>query len=305
MAVHEQAYGQYEGGLTPEWSRFLVIPRYAYGSVFRSKLFVAFFAACFIYPLVASILIYLHHNTNALALLKIPLKDIIPIDASFFETFVVTQCMLGFFLNILIGPPQVSRDLSNNALPLYLCRPFSRVEYIVGKMSIVLLLLSLITWAPGLILFLFQSSLEGGGWFFQNLWIAGAIFLGSMVWILFNALLSQAISAWVKWRVVSSAALLGIFFIPSIFGELINQLFFTRWGHLFSLMDLFRNIWGRLFRDPQYINGHITMVTNTGRVVTLPADIPLWVSWMVILAVCAFCLLLLSRRVKAYEVVSS
>jgi hypothetical protein len=52
-------------------------------------------------------------------------------------------------LALLIGPQQVSRDLTNNALPLYLCRPFNRTEYVVGKMSIVIILLSTITWVPG------------------------------------------------------------------------------------------------------------------------------------------------------------
>ena len=39
-----------------------------------------------------------------------------------------------------IGPGQVSPDLANNALPLYLARPFSRVEYVLGKMSVLLVL---------------------------------------------------------------------------------------------------------------------------------------------------------------------
>src|SRR5436853_6532249 len=115
--------------------------------------------------------------------------------------------MVWFFLAMLVGPQQVSRDLTNNALPLYLCRPFSRTEYVVGKMSIVILLLSTITWVPGLLLFFFQSYLEGWSWFAENIWIASAIFLGSMVWILLLALLTQAISAWVKWTVASRAAL--------------------------------------------------------------------------------------------------
>ena len=68
-----------------------------------------------------------------------------------------------------------------------------------------------------------------------NLWIAYAILIGSMVWILLLALLSQTISALVKWRVVASAALLGLFFIPSVFGEIINHVFQTRWGNMISL----------------------------------------------------------------------
>ena len=85
--------------------------------------------------------------------------------------------------------------MTNNALPLYLCRPFTRAEYVLGKMSVLLILLSLITWVPILLVFLFQSYLAGWSWFAQNLRIAGAIFVGSWVWILLLALLSLAISS--------------------------------------------------------------------------------------------------------------
>ena len=70
-----------------------------------------------------------------------------------------------FFVTLLVGPPLVSRDLRNNALPLYLCRPFSRTEYVLGKMSVLLILLSAMTWVPQLLLFPFQSYLEGAQWF--------------------------------------------------------------------------------------------------------------------------------------------
>ena len=103
------------------------------------------------------------------------------------------------------------------------------------------------TWVPQLLMFLFQSYLVGGRWFIDNLWIASAIFIASVVWILLLALLSQAISALVKWRVIASATLLGLFFIPSVFGEVVNLMFRTRWGNLISLGALTRNISAGLF----------------------------------------------------------
>src|SRR5207302_9326612 len=207
MAVLERSYKRYEGALSPEWSRFLIIPRHAVRNIFRSKLFTGFYALSFVWPLVCAILIYLHHNTEALSIMKLNVVDVLPIDASFFQAFVAVQATVGFFLAMLVGPQQVSRDLTNNALPLYLCRPFSRSEYVVGKMSIVIILLSTITWIPGLILFLLQSYLEGWSWFSANSWIASAVFLGSLVWIVLLAVLTQAISAWVKCRVAAPAAL--------------------------------------------------------------------------------------------------
>src|SRR5687767_2040761 len=195
MAVYEHTYKQYLGKLTPEWSRFLVIPRHALRDVFKSKLFTAFFVICFVPLLVEAILIYLHHNVNALSILQVNVRELIPIDASFFRTFVGIQASMAFIVTLLVGPPLVARDLRNNALPLYLCRPFTRTEYVAGKMSVLLILLSLITWVPQLLLFLFQSYLEGFTWFRTNAWIASSIVIASLFWILMLALLTQTISA--------------------------------------------------------------------------------------------------------------
>ncbi|MEP6820122.1 MAG: ABC transporter permease subunit [bacterium] len=303
MAVYEHTYKQYPGKLTPEWSRFLVIPRHAFRDVFKSKLFTAFFVICFLPLLLEAILIYLHHNVNALAILKVNVRALIPIDASFFETFVNVQASLAFFVALLVGPPLVARDLRNNALPLYLCRPFSRTEYVLGKMSVLLILLSAITWVPQLLLFLFESYLEGASWFVHNLSMASAIFIGSAVWILLLALLSQAISALVKWRVIASAALLGLFFIPSIFGEVVNGLFQTRWGSIISIGALMKNVTDGLFGTFVLASTHYTDWDGRVGHEIVVNEPPLWASWFALFVVCAICLALLSRKVKAYEVV--
>ncbi|HZB45320.1 MAG TPA: hypothetical protein VE360_08755 [Pyrinomonadaceae bacterium] len=305
MAVYENTYRRYEARLTPEWSRFLVIPRYALRDVFGSKFFTALFCLCFIYPLVAAILIYLHHNANAIALMQIDVRELLPINASFFQYFVEVQGWLAFILTVLVGPALVSRDLANNGLPLYLCRPFSRAEYVLGKMAVLVILLSLVTWVPGLLLFLLQAYLEGAGWFASNSWMAGAIFVGSMIWIVLLSLLSLAISAWVRWRVVASGALLGVFFIPSAFGQVVNGLLITRMGNLISPAALIKNIWRGLFGHFTREVGRFNIEDAWGRGI---ADVvlrepPLWACWLVIALVCLACLWLLSRKVRAYEVI--
>lgn len=305
MAVYEQTYKRYAGRLTPEWSRFLIIPRHALRNVFNSKLFTAFFVICFIPLLVEAVLIYLHHNVTALAIMNANVRELVPIDGSFFQTFVNIQGGFAFILALLVGPPLVSRDLRNNALPLYLCRPFSRTEYVMGKMSVILILLSAITWIPQLLLFLLQSYLEGFAWFRANLWIASAIVIGSAVWILLLALLSQTISALVKWRVVASAALLGLFLIPSVFGEFINLVFLTRWGNIVSLGGLMKNVTAGLFGTFDRVSGRIQVTDWDDNVVreVLLIEPPLWACWAVLFIVCAVCLALLHWKVKAYEVV--
>lgn len=304
MAVLERTYKRYEGVLSPEWSRFLIIPRHAFRNVFRSKLFTGIFALSFVWPLVCAILIYLRHNAEALAIMRINVLDVLPIDASFFQTFVTVQGWIGVFLAMLVGPQQVSRDLTNNALPLYLCRPFSRSEYVVGKMSIIIILLSAITWVPGMILFLLQSYLEGWSWFAGNIPIASAIFLGSLIWILLLSLLTQTISAWVKWSLAARAALIGLFFIPSVFATIVNQLLETHWGNIISPGSLIWNVCAGLFGTFVRQATDIQEVRN-GRVIraALMTEPPLWASWLMLFLICAFCLWLLSQKVKAYEVV--
>jgi ABC-2 type transport system permease protein len=304
MAVYEQTYKRYAGPLTPEWSRFLIIPRHTFRAVFNSKLFTAFYVICFLPLLVEAILIYLHHNVSAIAIMQLNIKELVPIDAFFFYTFVNVQGGFAFFVALLVGPPLVARDLRNNALPLYLCRPFSRTEYVMGKMSVILILLSMMTWVPQLLLFLFQSYLEGFTWFRTNLWMASAIIIGGVVWALLLALLTQTISALVKWRVVASAALLALFFIPSVFGEFINVVFLTRWGHIISVGSLMQNVTAGLFGTFQRVTGtiQITDFNDNIREIQL-IEPPLWLSWGMLFVICAICLALLSWKVKAYEVV--
>jgi ABC-2 type transport system permease protein len=301
MAVLERSYKQFQGTLTPEWSRFLIIPRHAFRDVFRSKLFTGLFAVSFVWPLVCAILIYLHYNADALAIWHISVRNLLPIDGVFFLKLVMApQAYVAFFLAMLVGPQQVSRDLTNNGLPLYLCRPFTRTEYVVGKMSIIIILVSTITWVPGLILFLLQSYLEGWSWFVDNIWIASAIFIGSLVLILLLALVSQTISAWVRWRVASRAALLGVFFIPTAFAAIVNEIFQTHWAHIFDLQSLIANVWAGLFGT--FVGR--TPIESNGRVLQeVMSDPPLWASWFMLFLICALCLWLLSRKVKAYEVV--
>ncbi|HEY6402636.1 MAG TPA: hypothetical protein VI479_14565, partial [Blastocatellia bacterium] len=127
MAVYEHTYKPYEGKLTPAWSRFLVLPRYAYQDLFKYKLFTALFVLCYVCPLIYTVLIYLRHNTAALAIFGISNIDVakeLPIGGGFFFIFTNIQTTLAFIFTVIIGPVLISRDMANNALPLYLSRPF-------------------------------------------------------------------------------------------------------------------------------------------------------------------------------------
>ena len=162
-------------------------------------------------------------------------------------------------------------------------------------MSVVLILLSAITWIPQLLLFGFESYLEGFGWFADNISIASAIFLSSITSILLFTLLSQTISSLVKWRVAASAALLGLFLIPSVFSEVINAIFITRWGHLISIDALRRSITSGLFGTFVQTSRHVTDFDGPLREVII-SEPPLFVSWFMLFVICAICLGILTKR---------
>src|ERR1700677_1546226 len=102
-------------------------------------------------------------------------------------------------------------------------------------MSVLIVLMSLMTWIPGLLLFGLQGYLEGGGWAQDNVRIALGFFLGSWVWILLLSLLALALSAWVKWKPAAGALVFGVFFVAAAFGATINAIQRTNWGHLFNI----------------------------------------------------------------------
>ena len=165
MAVYEHTYKPYAGPLTPEWSRFLVIPAPRVSRRLRLEAVHRVLRVVLCVPagdgdpdLLASQPDGDGDLPDRPARSRADQRVLLSVFRSRFQTG------LAFLLTVLIGPPLISRDLANNALPLYLCRPLSRAEYVIGKMSVLMILISAITWIPGELLFLFQSYLEGAGW---------------------------------------------------------------------------------------------------------------------------------------------
>src|SRR6185503_10231794 len=165
----------------------------------------------------------------------------------FFFAILTFQGGLAFLLTAWVAPVLISPDLLNGALPLYLSRPLTRVEYVLGKATVLLTLLSAITWAPMLVLFALEAGLAADGWGPANVRIAAAVCAGSWVWILVLTLLGLAISAWIRWRVVASGALAGVFFMGAAFGEMWREVLHGPWGRLANLYYLVGLVWRSLF----------------------------------------------------------
>jgi ABC-2 type transport system permease protein len=285
VAVYRRTYASYTGTLTPAWSRWMVLFRYARRNLFKSKFQTAFFVICFFYPLLCLAAIYLANNLAFLQQIGAP-NELLTIDNKFFFYFMNVQGWLAFILTAFVGPGLISGDLANGALPLYFCRPFSRSEYIFGKASVLGILLSEITWIPGLVLFIVQATLAGPAWAWNHLWIAGSLIIASLIWIAILSLLAMALSAWVKWRIVAGALLLAMLFFGAGLGQAINAVMRINAGHLVDLSYLMTSsVWTSLFR------------------IEADRTIPATEAVFALLGYCAICLVLLMRKVRAYEVI--
>ena len=290
MALHKREYRPYEGPLTPERWRFLVVSRYGLSELFESRILIAFLVLCFIPFLVEATLVYVANTPAARAVLH--LGDFrFQVTREFFAVTQAVQASLAFLLTAWVAPTLVSPDLLNGALPLYLSRAFSRAEYVLGKAGVLIFLLSAITWVPGLALFALQAGLGDPSWMSANLRVPAAIVAGAGTWIVVLTLLGLALSALIRWRLVASGALFGIFFLGSAFGEVWHE--------------VLRNEWGRMANLP-YAAGIL------GRAlfgVFVPAelserDLPPSMAAVALALCCALSLWILNRRLRAREVVS-
>lgn len=290
MAVYKRSYKIYDGPSTSESLRFTVLTRFSFRLLFQSRIFTAFVVLCMFPVLFAVAYVYFAHSPAALALFKINGgAAFLTIDNTAFEGFLEVQAWIGFMIVAAAAPGMVSRDFANQALQLYLSRPLSRTEYILGKLSVLGLLLSFTTWIPGLLLFLLQASLEGNGWIWRNFYLTGSILLSSLLWIAVVSLFALALSVWVRWRVAATALIVASTFLLPGFGHIFDFVLDSHLGNLLSLSNVMEVIWSGLYR----------MGPGLGE----SLHISLWSAWGAVFTLCGISLLMLNKRLKAREVV--
>jgi ABC-2 type transport system permease protein len=104
-------------------------------------------------------------------------------------------------------------------------------------------MLSVVTWVPGLLLFGLQIGLAGGWWFLANWTLGAGMVVGFLLWLLFLSLVAMASSAYVKWRVVAAAVSLAFFFILAGVAAMIDAIFRVTWGHVLDPAWSVNRIW--------------------------------------------------------------
>lgn len=283
MAVYKRTYRAYSGPLTNPLWRFMVLQRFAFKAVMKSRFLLIGYEACFIAPVLILCLLYLNQNATLLALVN-QKPGFLKVDGRYFFGMMWGQGVPAGLLTAFIGPSLVAPDLANGALPLYLSRSISRAEYILGKAMVLGAIIASITLAPLLILFIVQSSLAGYTWFIDNLYIANGIIVTSLLLMTVLILLGLAMSAWVRWRIVAGALILGSFVAGTGFGALINDVMRTQKGFYLDISHLLASVAASLF--------HRTAIDE---------PVSALAAFFTLMAFCACLLLLINRKLRVCE----
>jgi ABC-type transport system involved in multi-copper enzyme maturation permease subunit len=289
LSVYKHDYRAYTGRVTPLWTRVFVLARYGLAEIWSSKITIGLFTLFMLPSIVFLVMIYLANNPLARMVIMRGNTQGLTINATFFLIMLEVQCWAALVFTALIAPRLITFDLADNALPILLSYPISRVGYVVGKFAALFGSLSLVTWAPCLLLFVYQSYSAAQPWAAANLRILMGLMAGSAVWILLMTFLGLALSSWVKWRAVATGLIIAAVFVPSGIGGIITGVLRTKWGFVLNAPFIMTELWQRWLGAREMI----------------PPDRGIPTTAILITLGCAaiICMAMLNARIRAREVV--
>lgn len=286
MPIHTQDYRHWEGTLKPHSPmRWWVITKAELKLLAQRKLvrlIVAIPPA--IYVLAHAMLIYLSDYLP---------EDAIPflIDKAFFHRFFFSfrfVFLSGFLIalvTIFSGSGLIATDLKNNALSLYLSKPISWVDYLIGKFAVVGTLLGCTLLIPGLLLFLEHALLTDTNFFQKHYWMPLSMIAYSAIIITSTSLLMLLFSSLTSNPRYATIGFCAVWFgSNAVFGVLRE---ITRSGKTALV-----SIWANYDRLGTALFG-------------LPYNYAVHWFWalLVVTVLAALCILVLRHRIRAVEIV--
>ncbi|HEX3702502.1 MAG TPA: hypothetical protein VHU82_04175 [Vicinamibacterales bacterium] len=279
MPIHDQGYRRYGGGRAPRGRSWAVIAAAGVRTFLAKRMFLGLLLISWAPFFVRAVQIYLAANLPQAAFLKPT--------AETFRQFLDQQEIFVFFVTVYVGAGLIANDRRANALQIYLSKPLTRVEYIFGKMIILMAFLLLVTWVPAMVLLIVQIAFAGNFTFLQsNFFLFPAITVFSFISVTMVSASMLALSS-----LSNSSRYVGILYAVLVFfsGALFNVLRFVTGNSAISWMSFsadLSQVGDVIFRlRPKY-------------------DTPWPVSLLMVVLLVAASALVLERRVRGVEVVA-
>ncbi|MCY4058081.1 MAG: hypothetical protein OXG44_08775 [Gammaproteobacteria bacterium] len=289
MSLRQHGFRTHAGPWTRSFTRPLVIARYNLSGVFSSRLFTIFYVACFLPSCFFMVSIYLRYKLDTFsgfsggAWQEITASDIL--DDWLYYGILQPSEWVAFLIILVVGPSLLAPDLKDNAMPLYLSRPVTKLQYLLGKLLVLLVLTAAVTWIPGLLLVLANAYYAEDGWLLNNLSVPLGLVGGCLVWTGCLSIIALALSAWVRWRPAATLGFLGLFVVGSAIGNLFRATSGDWYGSLIILWDAIDVVGRDLFG------------AKASELMPLP-----W-AWGTMAVATALAFWALIRRIRAFEVV--
>jgi ABC-type transport system involved in multi-copper enzyme maturation permease subunit len=154
MPIHDQSYRRYKGARESARSAWTVIAIAGIRSFLARRVMLMILIVSWVQLVVKLLGFYLSENIAQAATFFGP-------STKTFRDFFDIQNFFVFLIAIYVGSGLIAQDRRANALQIYLSKPLTRLEYIAGKMSILVAFLLFVTWVPAMMLLIGQIVLSG------------------------------------------------------------------------------------------------------------------------------------------------
>src|SRR5258706_12874050 len=174
MPIHDQGYRRYTGPRLPRGGAWAIIAANGLRTFVVRRGFQALLLLAWLPFFARAIQIYAAASLPQAAFLRMtPLT---------FRQFLSQQDVFVFFITVYVGSGLIANDRRANALQIYLSKPLTRAEYVLGKFAILMAFLLAVTWVPGILLLIIQALFAGSFSFLtDNLQLFPAITLVSFI----------------------------------------------------------------------------------------------------------------------------
>jgi ABC-2 type transport system permease protein len=188
VPIHDQGYRRYAGVRAAPGRAWSVIAKAGIRTMLARRLFLGLLLASWVQFLVRAVLIYLSTS--------VPQASFLAADARTFRQFLEIQEVFMFFVAVYAGAGLIANDRRANALQIYLSKPLTRVEYVFGKLAVLMAFLLLVSWVPAIALLLVQIMFSGSFQFvLDNAFLFPAITLFSFIQVVAMAMAMLALSS--------------------------------------------------------------------------------------------------------------
>jgi len=280
MPIYEQTYRRYEARAPLRTLRFWPITREALRLILARRAFLGLLLVAWVPFVWRVIQVYIVTQYPQFG-------RVLPIDGRMFGQFLAVQTLFTLFISIFGGAGLIANDLRTGAILVYLSRPLTRRDYVLGKIGVLMALNLGVTLVPGILLYVVSVALAPEQFATWNLsWIGPAVLLHSLVLSLVVSLVALAASALSR-----NARVAGLTFFLLVFG-----------------LETVRRVLGWLYNRPESallsIQASLESLGNalfgiTDRALQLPWVYPALILFLVSLG----CLAILRARVRAVEIV--